>query len=99
VVVLQRTIELLKETNMFKLDTLRWISLILLVAGGFDWGLVGLFRFDPVAAVFGEMLARIAYVVVGLSAMTFLVPALAGVLSPKAVRTQGSLATRRHMVK
>jgi uncharacterized membrane protein YuzA (DUF378 family) len=84
----QHGTEVLKEIPMLKLDTLRWIAFMLLVAGGLDWGLVGLFQFDPVAVVFGGMLARIVYVVVGLSAMAFLVPALAGWLSPKTVRTQ-----------
>ena len=43
----------------------------LLVVGGLNWGLVGLFNFDLVAAIFGggAALARIVYIVVGLSAM------------------------------
>lgn len=43
----------------------------LLVIGGLNWGLVGLFRFDLVAAVLGDMtiLSRIIYVVVGLGAI------------------------------
>ena len=43
----------------------------LLVIGGLNWGLVGLFNFDLVAAIFGggAALARIVYIVVGLSAL------------------------------
>lgn len=43
----------------------------LLVVGGLNWGLVGLFNFDLVAAIFGggAALARIVYIVVGLSAL------------------------------
>jgi len=47
------------------------IALILLVVGGLNWGLVGLFNFDLVAALLGAMsaLARIVYTLVGLSAI------------------------------
>ena len=43
----------------------------ILVIGGLNWGLVGLFQFDLVAAIFGELtfLSRIAYVIVGLAAV------------------------------
>jgi uncharacterized membrane protein YuzA (DUF378 family) len=49
--------------------------LILLVIGGLKWLLVGLFDFDLVAAIFGDMsaLARIVYILVGLSAIAVLV--------------------------
>jgi len=54
-----------------RLGPLDWIALILLVIGGLNWGLVGLFGFDLVAAIFGNMtlLSRIVYVLVGLSAL------------------------------
>jgi uncharacterized protein len=54
--------------------TLYWIALILLVVGGLNWLLVGLFDFDLVAAIFGDMSApsRFVYVIVGLSAITIL---------------------------
>jgi uncharacterized membrane protein YuzA (DUF378 family) len=47
------------------------IVAVLLVVGGLNWGLVGLFRFDLVATIFGDMtaLSRIIYIVVGLSAV------------------------------
>jgi uncharacterized membrane protein YuzA (DUF378 family) len=53
---------------------LYWITLILLVVGGLNWLLVGLFDFDLVAAIFGDMsaLSRLVYVAVGLSAITVL---------------------------
>jgi uncharacterized protein len=42
----------------------------LLVIGGLNWGLVGLFEFDLVQTIFGQgALARIVYTVVGLSAV------------------------------
>lgn len=48
-----------------------WIAMLLLIVGGVNWGLVGLFNFDLVATLFGEMsaLSRIVYVVVGLGAL------------------------------
>ena len=47
------------------------ITLVLLIVGGLNWGLVGLFNFDLVVAIFGEMSAfsRLVYVLVGLSAI------------------------------
>ena len=52
------------------------LTLILVIVGGLNWGLVGAFDFDLVAALFGEMsaLSRIVYVLVGLSALYQLVP-------------------------
>jgi uncharacterized protein len=46
------------------------LALILLVVGGLNWGLVGLFRFDLVAALFGvaSIMSNIVYILVGLSA-------------------------------
>ncbi|MEI6425931.1 MAG: DUF378 domain-containing protein [Candidatus Absconditabacteria bacterium] len=47
------------------------IALILLVVGGLNWGLVGLFGFDLVATIFGDasVLSRIVYSLVGISAV------------------------------
>jgi uncharacterized membrane protein YuzA (DUF378 family) len=47
------------------------ISIILVIVGGLNWGLVGLFNFDLVAAIFGAMslLSKIVYVLVGLAAL------------------------------
>lgn len=44
---------------------------ILLVVGGLNWGLVGFFNFDLVAAIFGQgsAFARIVYSLVGLAAV------------------------------
>ncbi|MEJ2721367.1 MAG: DUF378 domain-containing protein [bacterium] len=54
------------------MKTLDIIAALLLVVGGLNWGLVGLFRFDLVGAIFGGQgaaLARIVYLVVGLAAV------------------------------
>jgi uncharacterized membrane protein YuzA (DUF378 family) len=54
-----------------KLNALDWITLILVIVGGLNWGLVGIFKFDLVAAIFGEMkiISRLVYTLVGLSAI------------------------------
>ena len=47
------------------------IALILAVIGGLNWGLVGLFRFDLVAYLYGGQTAtvsRIEYTLVGIAA-------------------------------
>jgi len=59
-------------------STLFTVSLILLIVGGINWALVGLFNFDLVAALFGELttLSRIVYVLVGAAALyaVFMLP-------------------------
>ena len=56
------------------------ITLVLLIVGGLNWGLVGLAGFDLVAALFGDMstLSRIVYVLVGLSALYQIIPLVQG---------------------
>ncbi|MGI4857841.1 MAG: DUF378 domain-containing protein [Janthinobacterium lividum] len=48
-----------------------WIAGALVIVGGLNWGLIGLFNFDLVAAIFGLMspVSRIVYVLVGLAAL------------------------------
>lgn len=53
------------------------ITWILLIVGGINWGLVGLFQFDLVAAIFGGQdapLSRVVYTLVGISAIWQLLP-------------------------
>lgn len=65
---------------MIKLNVFDWIALVLVIVGGLNWGLVGFFNYDLVAAIFGDMstLSRIVYSLVGLSAlyMAFISPKL-----------------------
>ena len=58
------------------MGALNKITLLLLIVGGLNWGLVGLLDFDLVAAIFGEMsvISRIVYVLVGVSALAQIVP-------------------------
>jgi uncharacterized membrane protein YuzA (DUF378 family) len=56
---------------MNRLKSIDWLALVLVVVGGLNWGLVGIFGFDLVATIFGEMsvLSRIVYTLVGISAV------------------------------
>jgi uncharacterized membrane protein YuzA (DUF378 family) len=53
---------------MKKLDV---IAAVLLVVGGLNWGLVGLFNFDLVAALLGQssFMSSLVYILVGLGAV------------------------------
>lgn len=48
------------------------LALILLIIGGINWGLVGIFSFDLVAWLFGgagSLLSRTVYILVAISAV------------------------------
>jgi len=54
------------------MKTINVVTLVLVIIGGINWGLVGAAQFDLVAAIFGgqdAMLARVVYMLVGLSAL------------------------------
>jgi len=59
------------------------IALILVIVGGLNWGLVGLFQFNLVTTLFGEasMLSNVVFILVGLSAVY-----AAAVLLPKEMK-------------
>lgn len=50
---------------------LDYTLLTLVIIGAINWGLIGFFRFDLVAFLFGDMswLSRIIYAVVGISGL------------------------------
>lgn len=56
---------------MEKLNGLDWVSLVLVLVGGLNWGLVGLMGFDLVAYILGmdSVLSQVVYVLVGVSAL------------------------------
>jgi len=60
---------------MNKLGTLDWLAVILVIVGGLNWGLVGIFNFNLVTSLFGEMsgLSRIVFALVGLAAIYLIV--------------------------
>lgn len=54
------------------MKTLQRIALVLVIIGAINWGLIGFFRFDLVAAIFGgqtSAISRIIYALVGLSGL------------------------------
>jgi uncharacterized membrane protein YuzA (DUF378 family) len=50
-------------------NTLDIISIILLVIGGLNWGIIGLFDRDVIDAIFGMTVARGIFIAVGLAAV------------------------------
>lgn len=56
------------------MKVLHWVAVVLVLIGGLNWLLVGACNFDLVAMILGQMsmLARIVYVLVGLSAIFLL---------------------------
>lgn len=67
-------------------------TLILVIIGGLNWGLVGLFNFNLVAAILGaeSPLARIVYILVGLSALWQLIPLVNAFGSDEVMAQRGS---------
>jgi len=65
-----------------KLNWLDIIALVLVIVGGLNWGLVGLFDFDLVAQLFGAapIAAKIVYDLVGLAAVYL------AIIAPKLAR-------------
>ena len=47
------------------------IALVLIIVGALNWGLIAIFNFDLVAAIFGDMtvISRIVYGLVGISGL------------------------------
>jgi len=58
--------------------TLDVVALVLMIIGGINWGLVGLFQVDLVASIFGPMstVSRVVYVIVGIAALYGIVTAI-----------------------
>ncbi len=54
---------------------LKIISFILVIIGALNWGLVGLFNFNLVSAIFGDMtfFTRTIYILVGIAAIISLI--------------------------
>ncbi|WP_044747389.1 DUF378 domain-containing protein [Bacillus alveayuensis] len=54
------------------MSTLQRIALLLTIIGAINWGLIGFFQFDLVAAIFGgqdSWLSRIIYSLVGIAGL------------------------------
>ena len=58
------------------------VTLLLVIVGALNWGLMGLFQVDLVATLFGgpqATLSRIVYILVGVSGLYQIVPLLGAV--------------------
>ena len=54
------------------MKTLQIISLVFVIIGALNWGLIGLFNFDLVATIFGgatEIVSKIIYIMVGIAGL------------------------------
>lgn len=54
------------------MKTLNLVAFVLIIVGGLNWLLVGLFKWDLVGGIFGGMdsaIARVVYILVGLAAI------------------------------
>ncbi len=54
-----------------KKTVLDWIALVLVIIGGLNWGLVGIFNYNLVDSIFsvGGVVSTIIYILVGISAL------------------------------
>ena len=51
-----------------------WVAMLLVIVGGINWGLVGVFKYDLVAGLFGAgdptaVVPRVVYILVGLATL------------------------------
>lgn len=53
------------------METLQKIALVLLIIGGINWGLVGLFDLNIVTSIFGDktLLEKIIYLIIAISSI------------------------------
>lgn len=51
------------------------VALILIIIGAINWGLIGFFRFDLIASLFGQLsaISRIIYAIVGIAGLYSLI--------------------------
>lgn len=54
---------------MKKISVVEWITLVLIVIGAINWGLIGLFNYNIVETIFqtGSLITRTIYLLIGLA--------------------------------
>lgn len=59
------------ERSTMKMNTLDKVSMVLLIIGGFNWGLVGWLKYNLVDEIFGveSTISRVVYAVVGMASI------------------------------
>lgn len=62
---------LIMEVMHMKMNELDWATMVLVVIGAINWGLVGAFQFDLVQTVLGTspLLAQVTYILIGVSGL------------------------------
>ena len=76
-------------------------ALVLVIVGAVNWGLIGFFQFDLVAALFGggdSILSRIVYALVGISGLVC-IPLLAKPLDESEASTTSAASTSQSTYK
>lgn len=60
-----------EQAGTHAMNAVDWVSMVLLIIGGLNWGAVGLFGLDVIANLFGEgtAISRVIYTLVGLAAL------------------------------
>ncbi len=61
----------MQKSHGSRMSAMDWIAMALMIIGGINWGLVGLFDVNLVATLFGEqtLISRVIYAAVGLAAL------------------------------
>jgi uncharacterized membrane protein YuzA (DUF378 family) len=72
---------------------LNLITLLLVIIGGLNWLLIGLFNFNLVSEIFGSF-SRLIYVLVGLSALYQLIPFWQAVSTDEVIAEQSRRVRR-----
>ena len=72
--LITRQIEIPESGRRALMKALDYTALTIAIIGAVNWGLVGIFRFDLIAALFGNMswFSRLVYILVGLSGLYLL---------------------------
>lgn len=78
------------------MKALHTIAITLIIVGAINWGLVGLFDFNLVAAIFGagSGMSRLVYVLVGLSGLVAIFTEFAVHRHPARLESAGTVGTR-----
>lgn len=63
---------------MKSLNVVDWLAIVLVVVGAINWGLIGVFKYDLVAKIFGDMsgVSRAVYTVVGVAGLYLLMASM-----------------------
>ncbi|MEZ4300133.1 MAG: DUF378 domain-containing protein [Polyangiaceae bacterium] len=77
------------------LTGLTWVAVALVVIGAINWGLIGIFNYNLVAALFGVLspVSRIIYILVALAGLYLLVVSFGRLREVRHPRTTATTST------